>query len=141
MMRRYFTTDHRAIGIGYLLLSLLAVAVGTVLSVFMRINIIAPNLKLPFWGVVPPEGYMALVTMHGTLMIFFVLTAAPVSGLASLVLPAQIGARRMALPLLNALSFWLTVISLIVLLAAFFVPGGAPISGWTHYPPLSAITS
>jgi len=141
-MRRWpFTTDHRAIAIAYLLLSLFAVAVGTVLSVFMRIHIIAPNLKLPFWGVVPPEGYLALVTMHGTLMVFFVLTTAPVNGLASLVLPAQIGARRMALPLLNAAGFWLTTLSLIVLLSAFFVPGGAPISGWTNYPPLSAIAA
>jgi cytochrome c oxidase subunit 1 len=142
MTRRWpFTTDHRAIGIAYLLLSLFAVAIGTVLSVFMRIHIIAPNLKLPFWGVVPPEGYLALVTMHGTLMVFFVLTTTPVNGLASLVLPAQIGARRMALPFLNAAGFWLTALSLIVLLAAFFVPGGAPISGWTNYPPLSAIAA
>lgn len=139
--RRLFTTDHRTIGIWYLLLSLLAVAVGTVLSIFMRIHIIAPALKLPFWGVVPPEGYLALVTMHGTLMVFFVLTTAPVSGFASLVLPAQIGAKRMALPLLNAISLWLTVVSFVVLLAAFFVRGGAPISGWTNYPPLSAIAS
>lgn len=136
-----FTTDHRAIGIAYLLLSLVAVAVGTVLSIFMRIHLIAPDLKLPFWGVVPPEGYLALVTMHGTLMVFFVLTTAPVNGFASLILPAQIGARRMALPLLNALSLWLTLISFGVLLAAFFVRGGAPISGWTNYPPLSAIAA
>lgn len=139
--RLLFTTDHRTIGIWYLLLSLAAVAVGTVLSIFMRIHIIAPDLKLPFWGVVPPEGYLALVTMHGTLMVFFVLTTAPVNGFASIVLPAQIGAKRMALPLLNAISLWLTVVSFLVLLAAFFVRGGAPISGWTNYPPLSAIAS
>jgi len=139
--RWLFTTDHRTIGIAYLLLSLFAVAVGTVLSVFMRIHLIAPDWKLTFWGVVPPEGYLALVTMHGTLMVFFVLTTAPVNGFASLVVPAQVGARCMALPLLNAAGFWLTVASLGVLLAAFFVPGGAPISGWTNYPPLSAIAS
>ncbi|QNI34012.1 cbb3-type cytochrome c oxidase subunit I [Alloacidobacterium dinghuense] len=140
--RRWFlTTDHRTIGIAYLLLSLIAVAVGTMLSIFMRIHIVAPNLKLPLWGVVPPEGYLALVTMHGTLMVFFVLTTAPVNGFASLVLPAQIGARRMALPLLNAVSLWLTVVSFGVLISAFFVGGGAPISGWTNYPPLSAIAA
>ena len=139
--RLLFTTDHRILGVWYLLLSLAAVAVGTVLSVFMRIHIIAPDLKLPFWGVVPPEGYLALVTMHGTLMVFFVLTTAPVNGFASLVLPAQIGAKRMALPLLNAISLWSTVVSFLVLLAAFFVRGGAPISGWTNYPPLSAIAA
>jgi cytochrome c oxidase subunit I len=140
-MGRLFTTDHRAIGIGFLLLSLLAVAVGTVLSIFMRIHIIAPNLKLPIWGLVPPEGYLALVTMHGTLMVFFVLTTAPVNGFANLILPAQIGARRMAFSVLNAVSLWLTVVSFFVLLAAFFVRGGAPISGWTNYPPLSAIAA
>src|SRR5215813_12020278 len=137
--QRLFTTDHRTVGIEYLLLSLFAVAVGTVLSVFMRIHIVAPDLKLPFWGVVPPEGYLALVTMHGTLMVFFVLTTAPVNGFASLILPSQIGARSMALPLLNAIGFWLSALSLAVLLAAFFVQGGAPISGWTSYPPLSAV--
>ena len=136
-----FTTDHRSIGIAYLLLALLAVAVGTILSIFMRIHLIAPDLKLPLWGVIPPEGYLALVTMHGTLMVFFVLTTAPVNGFASLILPAQIGARRMALPLLNAVSLWLTIVSFGVLLAAFFVRGGAPISGWTNYPPLSAIAA
>lgn len=135
---RLFTTDHRSIGINYLLLSLLAVAIGTVLSLFMRIHIVWPDLKLPFFGQIPPEGYLALVTMHGTLMVFFVLTTAPVNGLSSLILPAQIGTDRMALPSLNAASFWLTALSLAVLLAAFFVPGGAPISGWTNYPPLSA---
>ncbi|HEX3437656.1 MAG TPA: cbb3-type cytochrome c oxidase subunit I [Pseudacidobacterium sp.] len=142
-MNRYrpFSTDHRSIGINYLLLSLCAVTVGTLLSVFMRIHIVSPDLKLPFFGVVPPEGYLALVTMHGTLMVFFVLTSAPVNGFASLVLPAQIGARSMSLPQLNALSFWLTALSLAVLLAAFFVPGGAPISGWSNYPPLSGIAS
>src|SRR5579884_2304417 len=136
---RPFSADHRSVGISYLLLALCAVTLGTLLSVFMRIHIIAPYLNLPFFGVVPPEGSLALVTMHGTLMVFFVLTAAPVNGFASLVLPAQIGARSMALPRLNALSFWLTALSLAVLLAAFFVPGGAPISGWTNYPPLSGI--
>src|SRR6202012_5256414 len=90
---------------------------------------------------IPPEGYLALVTMHGTLMVFFVLTTAPVNGFASLVLPSQIGAQRMAFPLLNTIAFWFTALSLAVLLGAFFVPGGAPISGWTNYPPLSAIAA
>ena len=108
--RGLFTTDHRTIGIRYLLLSLLAVAIGTVLSLFMRIHIVSPDLKLPLFGQIPPEGYLALVTMHGTLMVFFVLTTAPVNGFASLILPAQIGAQRMAFPLLNAIAFWLTTL-------------------------------
>lgn len=142
-MERYrpLSAGHHSIGMNYLLLALCAVSMGTVLSVFMRVHIIAPELKLPLFGVVPPEGYLALVTMHGTLMVFFVLTSAPVNGFASLILPAQIGARSMALPRLNALSFWLTALSFVVLLAAFLVPGGAPISGWTSYPPLSGIAA
>src|SRR5271170_2501754 len=136
-----FSTHHRIIGIQYLLLSLIAVAVGTLLSLVMRTHLVWPELALPFFGQIKPEDYLALVTMHGTLMVFFVLTTAPLSGFANLVLPEQIGARRMALPTLNALSFWLTGVALLVLLAAFIVPGGAPISGWTSYPPLSAIAS
>src|SRR5277367_4637412 len=136
---RLFTTHHRIIGIQYLLLSLVAVAAGTILSLVMRIHLVWPDLALPFFGQIKPEDYLALVTMHGTLMVFFVLTTAPLSGFANLVLPEQIGARQMALPRMNAISFWLTALALVVLLAAFLVPGGAPISGWTAYPPLSAL--
>lgn len=139
-LRRWiFTTEHRAIGVQYLLLALFSVAIGTLLSLVMRIHLVWPGLHWPFFGVIPPEGYLALVTMHGTLMVFFVLTTAPQNGFSNLVLPEQIGARQMAFPWLNALSFWITVLSLGVLLSAFFVPGGAPISGWTAYPPLSAV--
>ena len=129
------------IGIQYLLLSLCAVAIGTVLSLVMRVHLVWPELAIPFFGQIKPEDYMALVTMHGTLMIFFVLTTAPLSGFANLVLPEQIGARRMALPMLNAVSFWLTAMALLVLMGAFLVPQGAPISGWTSYPPFSAIAA
>ena len=136
-----FSTRHRTIGIQYLLLSLVAVAAGTGLSLVMRVHLVWPELAVPFFGQIKPEDYLALVTMHGTLMVFFVLTTAPLSGFANLVLPEQIGSRRMALPTLNALSFWMTALALLVLLAGFIVPGGAPISGWTSYPPLSAIAS
>jgi len=138
---RWFSTHHRAIGAQYLLLSLAAVAIGTLLSLVMRIHLIAPYQSLPIVGVLPPEAYLALVTMHGTLMIFFVLTVAPLSGFANLVLPEQIGASGMAFPRLNAAAFWITASALPVLLAAFAVRGGAPISGWTSYPPLSALAS
>jgi len=103
----------------------------------MRIHRVWPDLAFPYFGVMKPEDYLATVTMHGTLMVFFVLTVAPQSGFSNLVLPEQIGARRMALPFLNALGFWLTALALLVLLIATFAPGGAPISGWTSYPPLS----
>lgn len=138
---RLFSTNHRVIGIQYLLLSLAAVMIGTVLSLVMRIHLVWPSLAMPLFGQIKPEDYLALVTMHGTVMVFFVLTTAPLSGFANLVLPAQIGSRRMALPTVNAISFWLTALALVVLLAAFIVPGGAPISGWTAYPPLSAIAA
>jgi cytochrome c oxidase subunit I len=141
MKLRLFTTTHRALGILYLLLALAAVAIGTLLSLVMRIHRVWPDTALPFFGVLKPEDYLAIVTMHGTLMIFFVLTTVPQIGFANLVLPEQIGAPHMAFPRLNAAAFWLAVVALLVLLAAFFVPQGAPISGWTSYPPLSAVPS
>ena len=144
LLRRYvFTTNHRAIGVQYLLLALAAVTVGTLLSLLMRVHLVWPGWSPAFLrhGPILPEDYLALVTIHGTLMVFFVLTVAPQSGFANLVLAEQLGSRRMALPLVNAVSFWLTAIALVVLLAAFYVPGGAPISGWTSYPPLSAVAA
>ncbi len=130
-------TDHRTIGFGYLLLSLLAVLIGTLLSLAMRAHLAWPNWPLPLHGPILPEEYLAIVTMHGTLMLFFVLTVAPQSGFSNLILPAQVGSRHMAFPRLNALGLYLTALALVTLLAAFFVPGGAPIGGWTAYPPLS----
>jgi cytochrome c oxidase subunit I len=131
-------THHRTIGFGYLALSLVAVVIGTLLSLAMRTHLTWPDWPLPLHGPILPEEYLALVTMHGTLMLFFVLTVAPQSGFGNLILPAQIGAHRTAFPRLNALGFTLTALALITLLAAFFIPGGGPIGGWTAYPPLSA---
>ncbi|MBT9330476.1 cytochrome c oxidase subunit I [Paracidobacterium acidisoli] len=139
-LRRWiFTADHHAIAVQYFLLALAAVAVGTLLSLLMRVHRVWPDTPLPFFGLVKPEDYLALVTMHGTLMIFFVLTVVPQSAFPNLVLTRQIGASQMAFPRLNAAAFWITAASLLVLLSAFFVPGGAPISGWANYPPLSAV--
>lgn len=131
--------EHQRIGVGYLALSLLAVALGTVLSLLMRVHRVLPTLSLPALGVPRPEEYLAWVTMHGTLMVFFVLTVAPLSGFANLVLPEQLGSRTVALPLVNRIALWLTALSLVVLVSAFFVPGGGPIGGWSAYPPLSAV--
>ena len=141
LRRRLFTTDHRALAVLYLLLGLAAVVAGTLLSLVIRIHRVWPALPFPFYGILRPEDYLAVVTVHGTLMVFFVLTVVPQSAFPNLVLPAQIGADRMAFPRLNAAAFWITLASLGVLLAAFFVPQGAPISGWTSYPPLSAIAA
>jgi len=131
-------THHRTVGLGYIAISVVAVIFGTILSLLMRLHLSWPAWPLPIHGLILPEEYLALVTMHGTIMLFFVLTVAPQSGFGNLILPAQIGSQRMAFPRLNAASMWLTAIALATLLAAFFVPQGAPISGWTAYPPLSA---
>ena len=133
--------DHRTVGKGYLLISLLAVALGTVMSMLMRIHLVWPDRVLPLFGPIKPEDYLALVTLHGTLMLFYVLTTAPQLGFGNLVVPAQIGARSVAFPALNGLGLTLTAAGLFALLASSFVEGGAAISGWTAYPPLSAVAA
>jgi cytochrome c oxidase subunit I len=152
-LRRYvFTTSHRVVGVQYLLVGLAAVVTGALLSLLMRWHLAWAETVFPGWGLIKPEDYLALLTLHGTLMIFFVTSAAPQNGLASLILPEQLrGSRvsiagssaadsevRMALPLLNALSVWFTLFALLALLSTPFLPGGAAISGWTSYPPLSS---
>src|ERR1700722_20299391 len=140
-LKRLFTTHPRTIGLQYLSLALISVAIGTLLSLLMRIHLVWPDWPLPLHGPILPEEYLALLTIHGTIMLFFVLTTAPQAGFGNLILPAQIGARTMAFPGLNAASFWLTALALITLLSSTFAPGGAAISGWTAYPPLSAVPS
>src|SRR5207244_4134896 len=92
-------------------------------------------------GIMKPEFYLAIMTMHGTIMVFFVISLALVSGLGNFIIPLQTGARGMAFPVLSMLSFWTVVAASFVLLAGFAVEGGAPAAGWTSYPPLSAVRS
>jgi cytochrome c oxidase subunit 1 len=141
LLKRVFSTDHRTIARQYFWLALSSVLIGIVLSLLMRIHIVWPEMSLPFFGVVAPETYLAWMTIHGSVMIFFVLTTAPTGTFGNLVLPEQIGSRtrRMAFPILNAASFWTTLLAFLVMLASFFVAGGAQIAGWTAYPPFSAI--
>src|SRR5712664_151104 len=136
-----FSIDHKVIGIQYLCLALFSVFVGMGLSLLMRLHLAWPTTKWFFFkgGLMTPEQYLALMTMHGTIMVFMVLTTAPQSGFGNYFLPIQIGAADMAFPVLNMLSFWTTFVSLVVMICAFFVAGGAPIGGWTSYPPLSAL--
>ena len=136
-----FSIDHKVIGIQYLMLALFSVFVGMALSLLMRLHLAWPAAKFAFFkgGQMTPEQYLALMTMHGTIMVFMVLTTAPQSGFGNYFLPIQIGAADMAFPVLNMLSFWTTFVSLVVMICAFFVSGGAPIGGWTSYPPLSAL--
>src|SRR5258705_4523934 len=136
-----FSLDHKVIGLQYFFLALVAVFVGMFFSLLMRIHLIWPTVALPFFGEMQPATYLSLLTMHGTIMVFFVLTTAPQGGFGNYVLPIQIGAADMAFPVLNMLSFWTTFLGFIVLLAAFFVTGGAPLHGWTGYAPLSALRS
>jgi len=141
-IRKYiFSLDHKVIGIQYFFLALTAVFVGMFLSLLMRIHMIWPAAAIPLIGEIRPETYLSLLTMHGTIMVFFVLTTAPQGGFGNYFLPIQIGAPDMAFPVLNMLSFWTTFVGFVVIIAAFFVTGGAPLHGWTGYPPLSALPS
>src|SRR4051812_46739045 len=139
-IRKYvFSLDHKVIGIQYYFLALASVFIGMVLSLLMRIHLIWPTAHLPIFGEIKPETYLSLLTMHGTIMVFFVLTTAPQGGFGNYFLPIQIGAPDMAFPVLNMLSFWTTFVAFVVMIAAFFVTGGAPLHGWTGYAPLSAL--
>jgi cytochrome c oxidase subunit 1 len=144
-----FSLDHKVIGKQYLDLALVAVLTGMVLSWLMRFHLAYPETAVPGLGAVAPtaapgglmtpELYLSLMTMHGTIMVFFVLTTAPFAGFGNFVLPIQVGAEDMAFPRFNMMSFWVTFVAFLVLIAAFFVEAGPPISGWTAYAPLSAI--
>src|SRR5271154_5855399 len=144
-----FSLDHKVIGKQYYALALVSVFVGMVLSWLMRFHLVWPNAKIPGLeliaktgapgGIITPEYYLSLLTMHGTLMVFFVLTNAPFAGFGNYFLPIQIGAEDMAFPRFNMMSFWTTFVAFVVLVAAFFIPDGPPISGWTAYAPLSAV--
>ena len=147
-IRKYiFSLDHKVIGIQYYLLGLFSVFIGMSLSLLMRFHMVNPEAKVAWFaklwptgaagGMMTPELYLSLMTMHGTIMVFFVLTTVPQSGFGNYFLPIQIGAEDMAFPVLNMMSFWTTFLALVVMVAAFFVQGGAPLSGWTAYPPLS----
>src|SRR5215475_8282723 len=139
-IRKYiFSLDHKVIGIQYFFLALTAVFVGMFLSLLMRLHMIWPEQVWPIVGVIKPETYLSLLTMQGTIMVFFVLTTAPQGGFGNYFLPIQIGAPDMAFPVLNMLSIWTTFVAFVVMICAFFVQGGAPLHGWTGYPPLSAV--
>jgi cytochrome c oxidase subunit 1 len=141
LWRPIFSTDHKVIGRQYFFLSLTAVLVGAWLSLLMRIHLVWPHAAIPFLGEIKPENYLAQLTMHGTLMVFFVLSTVPQTGFGTFFLPLQLGAPNIAFPRLSATGFWTALTSFLVLMAAFFVPGGAPGAGWTQYPPLSALAS
>lgn len=149
--RYIFSFDHKMIGKQYFTLAMTMGFIGGILAVLIRLQLGFPSRPWPFLenlfpvgmagGIMTPEFYVSLFTMHGTIMVFFLLSLLPVSGFGNFLIPLQIGARDMAFPFLNMLSFWTVVPGAIIIVISFFVEGGAAASGWTAYPPLSAIRS
>src|SRR5579863_7779759 len=147
--KHVFSLDHKVIGKQYYGLALVAVLVGMVLSWLMRIHLAWTNYPIPGLhllsangapgNVMTPEYYLQLMTMHATIMVFFVLTTAPFAAFGNYFLPIQVGAEDMPFPHFNMMSFWTTFTAFLVLIAAFFVSDGPPLAGWTAYAPLSAI--
>ena len=143
-----FSTDHKTIAKQYLAIGLSWAIVGGLLAYLMRWQLGYPETAVPGFGWVPephmsegimgPEFYNMLVTMHGTIMVFFVAMPILLGAFGNFLIPLMVGAQDMAFPRLNMLSVWTFALSSLVLLISFFVPGGAAAAGWTGYPPLSA---
>jgi cytochrome c oxidase subunit 1 len=149
-VRKYvFSTDHKVIGIQFLFMSLFFLVVGGLLAMLIRWQLGWPGRPLPGGGalgearmpsgIMLPEFYNSLMTMHGTIMIFFAVMPLLVGVFANYLIPLQIGAPDMAFPRLNMLSFWLAVPAGLLMIAGFFVEGGHAGAGWTAYPPLSVV--
>ncbi len=147
-LRKYiFSTDHKVIGIQFLIMSLLFLALGGTLAMMMRWQLGFPGRPIPGGSVLPetmapggvllPEFYNSLVTMHGTFMVFFAIMPLLVGVFGNFLIPLKIGAPDMAFPRINMASFWIAVAAGILMLSGFLVEGGAAGAGWTSYAPLS----
>ncbi|HAF47196.1 MAG TPA: cytochrome c oxidase subunit I [Cryomorphaceae bacterium] len=144
-----FTMDHKMIGKQFLVTGMFMGIIGVMMSMLFRLELAYPEQSFPIlefflgkWapdGVMSPDMYLALVTIHGTIMVFFVLTAGLSGTFSNLLIPLQIGARDMASGFLNALSYWFFAMSSIVMVVSLFVESGPASAGWTVYPPLSAL--
>ncbi len=144
-----FSMDHKVISKQFLLTGLTMGLIGMIMSVIFRIQLAWPDKSFPIFntllgrwatdGHINPDFYMALVTMHGTIMVFFVLTAGLSGTFSNLLIPYQVGCRDMASPFLNMLSYWFFFISSCILMSSLFVQTGPASGGWTVYPPLSAL--
>ncbi len=130
-----WSQDHKVIGIQYIITATAVGLVALALSAMMRLQLGFPGI----FDLVQPNEYYSAVTMHGMIMVIFMLTAFFLGGFGNLLIPLMCGARDMAFPYMNMLSYWVYLLSVIVLCASFFVPGGATGAGWTLYPP-QAIT-
>ncbi|HNP19661.1 MAG TPA: cbb3-type cytochrome c oxidase subunit I [Fulvivirga sp.] len=145
-----FSTDHKMIAKQFLITGIFWALLGGTLSVIFRLQLGFPEAELgwlrPFlgdWitsqGKIDPEFYLALVTMHGTIMVFFVLTAGLSGTFSNFLIPLQIGARDMASGFMNMLSYWFFFVSSIIMLTSLFIETGPASGGWVIYPPLSAL--
>ena len=145
-----FSQDHKMIAKQYLFTGVFFMGIiGILLSILMRMQIAwpeEPNIIFDFllgkWapeGVMDADIYLALVTMHGTIMVFFVLTAGLSGTFSNLLIPLQLGARDMASGFLNMVAYWLFFVSTVIMVISIFVEAGPAAAGWTIYPPLSAL--
>src|SRR5262245_2953539 len=144
-----FSQDHKTIGKQFLVTGIIWAIIGGLFSVLFRLQLGFPDQKFPIletifghWaegGQIKPEFYYALITMHGTVLVFFVLTAGLSGTFANLLIPLQVGARDMASPFLNMLSYWFFFMASVVMIASLFIHTGPAAGGWTVYPPLSAL--
>jgi cytochrome c oxidase subunit 1 len=144
-----FSTDHKMIAKQYLNTAIVMAFIAMFMSLIFRMQLAWPDAKIPFlqdligkWGKdgkLDPGFYLALVTIHGTIMVFFVLTGGLSGTFSNLLIPLQVGARDMASGFLNALSFWFFALSSVIMLVSLGVESGPASGGWTVYPPLSAL--
>lgn len=144
-----FSQDHKMISKQFLITGMIWAIIGGLFSVLFRLQLGYPEAKFMWledilgkWakgGQIQPEFYYALITMHGTILVFFVLTAGLSGTFSNLLIPLQVGARDMASPFLNMLSYWFFFAASIVMFASLFLQTGAASGGWTVYPPLSAL--
>lgn len=144
-----FSQDHKMIAKQFLITGIIWAIIGGLFSVLFRLQLGYPDQTFPFledilgkWakgGKLQPEFYYALITMHGTVLVFFVLTAGLSGTFANFLIPLQIGARDMASPFLNMLSYWFFWSASVVMITSLFVQTGPASGGWTSYPPLSAL--
>ena len=143
--RKYiFSLDHKVIGIQFLFSSLFFFTVGGLLALMVRTQLAWPWGEWPIFfaesgGVMPPESYLSTMTMHGTIMIFFFIIPVLSGAFGNFLIPLMVGARDMAFPVLNMLSYWVFFPAALIMLAAFFTVTGPAAAGWTSYPPLSAL--
>ena len=145
-----FSTDHKVIAKQFLITGIFWAIIGGALSVIFRLQLGYPDMSLEWlrpllgqWitetGKLDAEFYLALITMHGTIMVFFVLTAGLGGTFANLLIPLQIGARDMASGFMNMLSYWFFFFFFLIMFISFFIETGPAAGGWTVYPPLSAL--